>query len=201
MADVKGDLAGISKPGEAKPKLAERAKKLGMKEYGPEGFPVVFWDIFGQQGHPIRSTISDMGPLLLARLLELNEVQEGVLNVAFKVADDNGLLLLDLKDLRSLLNFISENAKDLMQTYGNVGKTSVATIVRALLVLEQQGGENLFGEPALALKDLMRTDARGHGQVNVLAADKLMENPRLYATFMLWLMSELFEELPEGGRP
>ena len=130
MADVKGDLSGISKPGEAKPKLVERAKKLGMKDYGPEGFPVVFWDIFGEQGHPVRATISDMGPLLLARLLELNEIQEGVLNVAFKVADDNGLLLLDLKDLRSLLNFVSENAKDLMQTYGNVNKTSVAAILR-----------------------------------------------------------------------
>lgn len=199
MADVKGDLSGISKPGEAKPKLAERAKKLGMKDYGPEGFPVVFWDIFGEQGHPIRATISDMGPLLLARLLELNEVQEGVLNVAFKVADDNGLLLLDLKDLRSLLNFVSNNAKDLMAKYGNVGKTSVAAILRALLVLEQQGGEKLFGEPALALRDLMRTDGKGYGQVNVLAADKLMEHPRLYATFMLWLMSELFEELPEVG--
>jgi len=199
MADVKGDLSGISKPGEAKPKIAARAKKLGMEDYGPEGFPVVFWDIFGEQGHPIRATISDMGPLLLARLLELNEIQEGVLNVAFKAADDNGLLLLDLKDLRSLLNFVSENSKDLMQTYGNVNKTSVAAILRGILVLEQQKGENLFGEPALDLKDLMRTDSRGNGQVNVLAADKLMEYPRLYATFMLWLMSELFEELPEVG--
>jgi DNA helicase HerA-like ATPase len=199
MADVKGDLAGISRPGEEKPKLAERAKKLGMKDYGPEGFPVVFWDIFGEQGHPIRATISDMGPLLLARLLELNEIQEGVLNVAFKVADDNGLLLLDLKDLRSLLNFVADNAKDLMQAYGNVSKTSVAAIARGLLVLERQGGEKFFGEPALALKDLMRTDAKGYGQVNVLAADKLMEHPRLYATFMLWIMSELFEELPEVG--
>ena len=199
MADVKGDLAGISKPGEPKPKLVERAKKVGMKDYGPEGFPVVFWDIFGEQGHPIRATISDMGPLLLSRLLELNEIQEGVLNVAFKVADDSGLLLLDLKDLRSLLNFVSENAGDLMQTYGNVNKTSVAAILRGILVLEQQGGEKLFGEPALALKDLMRTDSKAYGQVNVLASNKLMEQPRLYATFMLWLMSELFEELSEVG--
>jgi DNA helicase HerA-like ATPase len=199
MADVKGDLAGISKPGEPKPKLVERAKKVGMKDYGPEGFPVVFWDIFGEQGHPIRATISDMGPLLLSRLLELNEIQEGVLNVAFKVADDNGLLLLDLKDLRSLLNFVSENAGDLMQTYGNVNKTSVGAILRGILVLEQQGGEKLFGEPALALKDLMRTDSKAYGQVNVLASNKLMEQPRLYATFMLWLMSELFEELSEVG--
>lgn len=199
MADVKGDLSGISKPGGGNPKLAERAKKLGMKDYEPEGFPVVFWDILGEQGHPIRATISDMGPLLLARLLELNEVQEGVLNVAFKMADDNGLLLLDLKDLHSLLNFISENAKDLMQTYGNVSKTSVGAILRAILVLEQQGGEKLFGEPALALRDLMRTDSKGYGQVNVLAANSLMERPRMYATFMLWLMSELFEELPEVG--
>ena len=199
MADVKGDLAGISKPGEPKPKLVERAKKVGMKDYGPEGFPVVFWDIFGEQGHPIRATISDMGPLLLSRLLELNEIQEGVLNVAFKVADDSGLLLLDLKDLRSLLNFVSENAGDLMQTYGNVNKTSVGAILRGILVLEQQGGEKLFGEPALALKDLMRTDSKVYGQVNVLASNKLMEQPRLYATFMLWLMSELFEELSEVG--
>ena len=199
MADVKGDLAGISKPGEPKPKLVERAKKVGMKDYGPEGFPVVFWDIFGEQGHPIRATISDMGPLLLSRLLELNEIQEGVLNVAFKVADDSGLLLLDLKDLRSLLNFVSENAGDLMQTYGNVNKTSVGAILRGILVLEQQGGEKLFGEPALALKDLMRTDSKAYGQVNVLASNKLMEQPRLYATFMLWLMSELFEELSEVG--
>lgn len=199
MADVKGDLAGISKPGEKKPKLLERAKKLGMDNYGPEGFPVVFWDIFGEKGHPIRATISDMGPLLLARILELNEIQEGVLNVAFKMADDNGLLLLDLKDLHSMLNFVSENVKDLMQKYGNVSKTSVAAILRGILVLEQQGGEKLFGEPSLDLKDLMRTDTKGHGQVNVLAADKLMEQPRLYATFMLWLLSELFEELPEVG--
>jgi DNA helicase HerA-like ATPase len=170
-----------------------------MEDYGPEGFPAVFWDIFGEQGHPIRATISDMGPLLLARLLELNEIQEGVLNVAFKVADDNGLLLLDLKDLRSLLNFVSENTKDLMETYGNVSKTSVAAILRGLLVLEQQGGDKLLGEPALDLKDFMRNDSRGYGQLNVLAADKLMEHPRLYATFMLWLMSELFEELPEVG--
>jgi DNA helicase HerA-like ATPase len=199
MADVKGDLAGISKPGEPKPKLAERAKKVGMKDYGPEGFPVVFWDILGEQGHPIRATISDMGPVLLSRLLELNEIQEGVLNVAFKVADDNGLLLLDLKDLRSLLNFVSENAGDLMQTYGNVNKTSVGAILRGILVLDQQGGEKLFGEPALALKDLMRTDSKAYGQVSVLASNELMEQPRLYATFMLWLMSELFEELPEVG--
>jgi len=199
MADVKGDLSGISKPGDANPKLVERAKKVGMEDYGPEGFPVVFWDIFGEQGHPIRATISEMGPLLIARILELNEIQEGVLNVAFKVADDNGLLLLDLKDLRSLLNFVAENAGELMNTYGNVSKTSVATILRAILMLEQQGGEKLFGEPALVLKDLMRADSRSYGQVNVLVANKLMEHPRLYATFMLWLMSELFEELPEVG--
>lgn len=199
VADVKGDLSGISKPGGTKPKLVERAAKLGMQDYGPEAFPTVFWDIFGEQGHPVRTTISDMGPLLAARLLELNEIQEGVLNIAFKVADDNGLLLLDLKDLRSLLNFVSENAKELMGTYGNVSKTSVAAILRGILALEQQGGEKLFGEPALVLADLMRTDSKGYGVVNVLAADKLMDNPRLYATFMLWLMSELFEELPEVG--
>jgi uncharacterized protein len=199
MADVKGDLAGIGMPGKPSQKLTERAAALGMEDYGPEHFPVVYWDIFGEQGHPVRATISEMGPLLLSRLMELNEVQEGVLNVVFRLADENGLLLLDLKDLRAMLGFVSDHAQDLMLTYGNVSKTSVGAILRRLLVLEQQGAEKLLGEPALELKDFMRTDPRGFGVVNVLAADKLMGSPRLYATFMLWVMSELFEELPEVG--
>lgn len=201
MADVKGDLSGISQPGDINPKLQERADTIGLEDYEPEVFPTVFWDLFGKQGHPIRTTISDMGPLLLARLLELNDTQEGVLNVAFRVADDQGLLLLDLKDLRAMLNFIGENAKTLTTEYGNVSKASVGAIQRRLLVIEQQGGKNFFGEPALDLNDLMRTDRYGMGQINLLAADKLMQSPRLYSTFLLWLLSELFEELPEVGDP
>jgi len=199
MADIKSDLSGVSMPGNLTPKLQERAKKLGVKNYSAQGFPTVFWDLFGRQGHPLRATISDMGPLLLSRLLELNDTQEGVLNIAFKLADDQGLLLLDLKDLRSLITFVGEQSKELSTTYGNITTPTVGSIQRRLLVLEQQGGENLLGEPAVDLMDFMRTDANGYGYVNVLMADKLMENPRLYATFMLWLMSELFEELPEVG--
>jgi DNA double-strand break repair helicase HerA and related ATPase len=199
MADVKGDLSGISQEGIPNPKLSERAGKLGIKDYAYCSFPTVFWDLFGEQGHPIRATISDMGPLLLSRLLDLNDTQEGVLNVAFKVADDQGLLLLDFKDLRSLLNFVGENSKTLTTEYGTVRKASVGAIQRRLLMLEQQGAENFFGEPALELRDLMRTDLDGRAYINVLAADKLMLHPRLYATFMLWLLSELFEEMPEVG--
>lgn len=199
MADVKGDLAGIGMPGDMRPQLVERATALGMQGYASQSFPLVFWDIFGVQGHPVRTTISEMGPLLLSRLLELNEVQEGVLNVAFRVADDNGLLLLDLKDLRAILGFLGDNAQELITTYGTVNKTSIGTILRRLLVLEQQGADKLFGEPALELQDLMRHDLNGFGVVNVLAADKLMQSPRVYATFMLWLMAEVFEELPEVG--
>src|SRR6266852_17967 len=197
-ADIKGDLSGISEPGEAKEPFVARAKSLGF-EYEPDQFPVVFWDLFGEQGHPIRATVSEMGPLLLSRLLDLNEVQEGVLNICFRVADEQGLLLLDMKDLRAILSFIAEHAAELTTQYGNVSKQTVGTIQRQLLVLENQGGEKFFSEPALALKDFIRTDRDGRGFINILAADKLMENPRLYATFLLWLLSELFQELPEVG--
>ncbi len=199
LADVKGDLAGISEPGGQSPKVLERVKVLGLTDYAPAAVPVIFWDLFGEQGHPLRTTISEMGPLLLARLLELNDTQEGVLNVAFRVADEQGLLLLDLKDLRAMLNFVAENAASLRATFGNVSPASVGAIQRQLLILEQQGAEQFFGEPALDLRDLMRVDHRGQGYVSVLAADKLMQSPRLYSTFLLWLLSELFEELPEVG--
>src|SRR5258705_6936948 len=197
-SDIKGDLSGVAVAGEARQAFVKRAKELGF-EYEPDEFPVVFWDLFGEQGHPIRATISEMGPLLLARLMDLNEVQEGVLNIAFRVADEEGLLLLDLKDLRAILAFVAEHAEELTTQYGNVSKATVGTIQRQLLVLEIQGGTAFFGEPALALKDFMRTDRDGRGIINLLAADKLMENPRLYATFLLWLLLELFEELPEVG--
>lgn len=199
VADVKGDLAGLSQKGADNPKLVERARQLGMADYAAEAMPVVFWDLLGEQGHPIRTTISEIGPVLLSRLLDLNDVQEGVLNVAFKVADDQGLLLLDLKDLRAMLNFLGEHASELSTSYGQIGKTSLGAIQRQLLVLEQQGAEKFLGEPALELKDFMRQDNFGRGAVNVLAADRLMSSPRLYATFLLWLMSELFETLPEVG--
>ena len=199
-ADIKGDLSGISAVGEAKEAFVTRAKSLGF-DYEPDEFPVVFWDLFGEQGHPIRATISEMGPLLLSRLMDLNDVQEGVLNICFRVADEQGLLLLDLKDLRAMLGFIADHAAELTVQYGNVSKATIGTIQRQLLVLENQGGSKFFGEPALALKDFIRTDRDGRGFINILAADKLMENPRLYATFLLWLLSELFEELPEVGDP
>ncbi|HEX2216530.1 MAG TPA: helicase HerA-like domain-containing protein [Xanthobacteraceae bacterium] len=199
-ADIKGDLAGIAAVGDGKEPFVNRAKELGLA-YEPDQFPVVFWDLFGEQGHPVRATIAEMGPLLLARLMDLNDTQEGILNIAFRIADEQGWLLLDLKDLRAMLGFIAENAKQLTITYGNVSKQSVGAIQRQLLVLENQRAASFFGEPALALKDFMRTDRDGRGVVNILAADKLMENPRLYATFLLWLLSELFEELPEVGDP
>jgi uncharacterized protein len=199
-ADVKGDLSGISEVGEAKEAFVARAKSLGF-DYEPDQFPVVFWDLFGEQGHPIRATISEMGPLLLSRLMDLNDVQEGVINICFRVADEQGLVILDLKDLRAVLGFISDHAAELTVQYGNVSKATIGTIQRQLLVLENQGGSKFFGEPALALKDFIRTDREGRGFVNILAADKLMESPRLYATFLLWLLSELFEELPEVGDP
>jgi hypothetical protein len=199
-ADIKGDLSGIAAAGEAKEAFVTRAASMGLT-YQPDEFPTIFWDLFGEQGHPIRATISEMGPLLLSRLMALNEVQEGVLNIAFRVADEEGLALLDLKDMRAILNFIAENADQLTTQYGNVSKQTVGTIQRQLLVLENQGGTGFFGEPALELKDFMRTDREGRGYINILAADKLMESPRLYATFLLWLLSELFEELPEVGDP
>ncbi len=198
-ADIKGDLAGISQPGKPNPKLEQRAAALGVSDYAYRGAPAVFWDLFGQQGHPVRATVAEMGPLLLARMLELNDTQEGVLNVAFKLADDEGLLLLDYKDLRAILTYVAGRADELATQYGNVSKASVGTIQRKLLTLEQAGGEPFFGEPALELSDLMLLTPDGRGAVNVLAADKLMASPRLYATFMLWLLSALFEELPEVG--
>ena len=199
-ADIKGDLSGIAVVGESKDFFVARAKELGFA-YEPDEFPVIFWDLFGEQGHPVRATVSEMGPLLISRLMDLNDTQEGVLNIAFRVADEQGLLLLDLKDLRAMLGFIADNAGKLTTAYGNVSKASIGAIQRQLLVLENQRGTVFFGEPALMLKDFMRVDRDGRGVINVLAADKLMENPRLYATFLLWLLSELFEELPEVGDP
>ena len=191
-ADVKGDLSGIAAVGEPKDFLVKRAKEMGF-EYHPDEFPVMFWDLFGEQGHPVRATISEVGPLMLARMMDLNDVQEGVLNIAFRVADENGLLLLDLKDLRAILAFVAEHANELTVQYGNVSKQTVGTIQRQLLVLENQGGAKFFSEPALELKDFMKADRDGRGFINILAADKLMESPRLYATFLLWMLSELFE--------
>ncbi|MGK9166468.1 DUF853 domain-containing protein [Inquilinus limosus] len=201
VADVKGDIAGISQPGEANPKIEERAKTLGLSELQYQGFPTVFWDLYGKQGTPVRATVAEMGPLLLSRLLQLNDTQEGVLNIAFKAADQEGLLLLDLKDLQALLAFMAENASKFTGVYGNVSKASVGSIQRQLLVLEQQGAEAFFGEPALDLLDLARTAPDGRGVINVLAAETLIQAPRLYATFLLWLLSELFERLPEVGDP
>ncbi|NBC49582.1 MAG: DUF853 family protein [Gammaproteobacteria bacterium] len=203
LADVKGDLAGISQTGGDNAKVAERVAELQLDEtaFAYQACPVTLWDLYGEQGHPVRTTISEMGPLLLARLLNLNDVQEGVLNICFRVADDNGLLLLDLKDLRAMLNHVAENARALRTTFGNVSAASVGAIQRRLLKLEDQGGDRLFGEPALDLADLLQTDLNGHGLINVLAADKLIRNRTLYATFLLWLLSELFEQLPEVGDP
>ena len=201
-ADIKGDLSGLSAEGEYKDFLDKRAKDIGFADdYEFESFPTVFWDLFGEQGHPIRTTVSEMGPLLLARLMELNPTQEGVLNIAFKIADDEGLLLLDMKDLRALLVNLAERASEISAEYGNVSKASIGAIQRQLLVLEEQGGEDFFGEPALDIMEIMHTNRQGKGLVNILAADKLMGAPRLYATFLLWLLSELFEELPEVGDP
>jgi len=203
MADVKGDLAGIGQPGGDNSKVAERVAELGLES---DGFayaacPVAYWDILGEQGHPVRTTMTEMGPLLLARLMRLNDVQEGVLNIVFRLADDNGWLLLDIKDLRALLTHVADNSRDLSRQYGNISKASVGAIQRRLLTLETQGGDKLFGEPALDLADLMQTDEKGHGYVNLLAADKLIRTPALYSTFLLWLLSELFEQLPEVGDP
>ncbi len=198
-ADIKGDLAGISQAGTPNPKLEQRAVSLGVADFAYRASPAVFWDVFGQQGHPVRATVAEMGPMLLGRMLELNDTQEGVLSIAFKLADDEGLLLLDYKDLRAVLAHVASRADVLATTYGNVSKASVGTIQRKLLTLEQAGGEPFFGEPALDLGDLLLVTPDGRGAVNVLAADKLVASPRLYATFMLWLLSALFEELPEVG--
>lgn len=201
LADVKGDLAGLSQPITPHPKIDERLETIGIEEFTPTAWPVVFWDLFGNSGHPIRTTISEMGPLLLSALLELNDTQEGILHIAFRIADEQGLLLLDLEDLRALLRFVADNAKLFSKQYGNISSASVAAIQRRLLVLDEQGAEHFFGEPALELADIQRVDFSGKGVINVLAADKLIHKPRLYATFLLWLLSELFEELPEVGDP
>ena len=204
LADIKGDLGGISQAGGDNPRVTQRAAEMTLERdegFAYAGNPVMLWDILGEQGHPVRTTVSELGPMLLSRLLNLNEVQEGVINIVFQVADENGWLLLDLKDLRALLAHVADTADSLQTRYGNVSKASVGAILRSLLALEQQGGEMLFGEPALALQDMMQTDVAGHGYINVLVADKLINTPALYSTFLLWLLSELFEELPEVGDP
>jgi uncharacterized protein len=201
MADVKGDLAGLSQAGGNNAKIVARAQEIGLSDFKGEASPVVFWDVFGENGHPVRATISEMGPLLLGRLLELNETQEGVLNLVFKIADESGLLLLDLKDLRSMLQYVADNADQFTTQYGNVSAASAGTIQRNLLALESQGADKFFGEPALDLNDLIQTQG-GRGVINILAAEKLMQqSPKVYATFLLWLLSELFEQLPEIGDP
>src|SRR5215468_2225593 len=200
-ADIKGDLSGIAAAGEKKEGLVKRAKEIGLDDWTNVAFPTLFWDLFGEQGHPIRATVQDMGPLLLARLMELNETQEGVLNILFRVAADENMPLLDLKDLRSMANDVGQRGKSLMTKYGNVSTVSVGAIQRRLLVLEEQGADNFFGEPALEIGDFMRTAADGRGFVNILAAERLMKTPRLYATFLLWLLAQLFDKLPEVGDP
>ncbi|MBI1620781.1 helicase HerA-like C-terminal domain-containing protein [Aquamicrobium zhengzhouense] len=200
-ADIKGDLAGLSQMGVSQDFLHKRAAAIKLEPYEFGEFPVIFWDLFGEQGHPIRTTISEMGPLLLSRLMNLSEAQEGVMNIAFRLADEEGMLLLDMKDLQAMLANMAERAQEIGARYGNVSRQSVGAIQRQLLVLEQQGGNYFFGEPALTIADLMRTTRDGRGAINVLAADKLMNNPRLYSTFLMWLLSELFEELPEVGDP
>jgi DNA helicase HerA-like ATPase len=201
MADVKGDLAGLSQKGEPKGKIKERIDQLKLKGFTFDACPVVFWDAFGEHGHPVRATISEMGPLLLSRMLNLNDTQTGVLTLAFKIADDNGLLLLDLKDLRAMLQHVGENARTFTTQYGNISAASIGAIQRGLLALEHQGAEKFFAEPALNINDLMQTDGKGHGVINILAAETLMSAPKLYASFLLWLLAELFEQLPEVGDP
>jgi len=201
MADVKGDLSGLPFPGGENPKVTERVSKLGLKDFSFEDYPVAFWDVFGEQGHPVRTTISEMGPLLLSRILSLNEIQSGVLSITFKIADDNGWLLLDLKDLRAMAQFVGDNAEQFKTQYGNISAASIGAIQRNLLTLEEQGANKYFGEPALNIEDLMQTGSKGKGMINILTADKLMQSPRIYATFLLWLLSELFEQLPEVGDP
>jgi hypothetical protein len=202
LADVKGDLSGLCKPATPHPKIQERIERIAIQDYQARGYPVVFWDLFGGKGHPVRTTVSEMGPLLLANLLELNDTQQGVLYACFRIADDNGMLLLDLKDLQSMLSWMSENRKNLEKDYGNLAGASVAAIQRDLLVLEEQGADRFFGEPAVKLEDLMITDFSGNGVISVLDATRLMHtSPRLYATMLLWLLAELFEQLPEVGDP
>src|SRR5690242_10886505 len=200
-ADIKGDLSGISQPGKENPKIDARVKKLKLADFAFSACPVTFWDVFGEHGHPVRATTSEMGPLLFSRLLNLNDTQAGVMTLVFKIADDNQLLLLDLKDLQALLQHVGDHARDYQTQYGNISAASIGAIQRGLLTLQQQGGDKFLGEPALNLDDLIQTDSSGHGVVNILAADKLLSSPTLYATFLLWLMSELFEKLPEVGDP
>jgi DNA helicase HerA-like ATPase len=201
MADVKGDLSGLCQPGGDNPKVVERVQQLGLSDFAFLGYPVDFWDVEGVQGHPVRTTISEMGPLLLGRLLNLNEIQTGVLTLVFKIADDNGLLLLDMKDLRAMAQYVGDHAEEFKTGYGNISAASIGAIQRNLFALEHQGGDRLFGEPALNLADLLQTDADGRGIINILAADRLMASPKVYATLLLWLLSELFEQLPEVGDP
>lgn len=199
MADVKGDLTGIAAAGQSSEKLQARLEKIGVSDWEPHANPVVLWDIFGEKGHPVRATVSDLGPLLLARLLNLNEVQSGVLNIIFRIADDRGLLLLDFKDLRAITQFIGDNAKSFQNQYGNINSASIGAIQRGLLTLEQQGAEHFFGEPMLDIADWMRVDASGKGVINILSAEKLYQMPKLYAASLLWMLSELYERLPEAG--
>src|ERR1700733_13678403 len=198
-ADVKGDLSGISQAGKSSPKFDARVAALGLGEWSFVGCPVVFWDVFGKQGHPVRATVSEMGPLLFSRILNLNDTQTGVLTLVFKIADDGGLLLLDMKDLQAMLQHVGDNSKEYQTQYGNISAASIGAIQRGLVTLGKQGGDLFFGEPALNIEDLLQVDAKGHGVVNILAADKLLQSPTLYATFLLWTLSELFEKLPEVG--
>lgn len=199
LSDIKGDLSGLCEPGTSNKKIAERIEQLGLTGFSFQRFPVQFWDVFGEQGFPARTTVSEMGPLLLSRLLNLNEVQSGILNMVFRIADDMGLLLLDIKDLKAMLAYVAENAAKYTVEYGTVSKQSVGAIQRALLVIEEQGGNRFFGEPALDIKDFLKTDSSGRGNINILASEKLFHSPALYSTFLLWMLSELFEELPEVG--
>jgi DNA helicase HerA-like ATPase len=199
MADIKGDLSGLVMPGGDNPKIVERAAALGLPGVLPEGYPVTFWDVYGETGIPVRTTISEMGPLLLSRILDLSGIQADVLTILFRIADDRGLLLLDIKDLKAMARYCGENAKDLKNQYGNISPSSIGSIQRSLLNLEQQGGDRFFGEPALNVLDFLKTDAVGRGMINILAADRLMQSPKIYATLLLWLLSELFEQFPEAG--
>ncbi len=201
LADIKGDLSGLCQPGGDNPKVVERVKTLGLSDFSYQAYPVTFWDVYGLQGHPVRTTVSEMGPLLLSRLLNLNETQSGVLTLVFKLADDNGLLLLDLKDLRAMLQYVGDNAEQVRTQYGNVSAASIGAIQRNLLALEHEGGEAFFGEPALNLADFLQTSAQGRGMINILSADRLINAPKVYATLLLWLLSELFEAMPEVGDP
>lgn len=201
LSDVKGDLTGIAAPGGGNRKVEERIRDLGLEGFQYAGFPVVFWDVLGDRGHPVRTTVSEMGPLLLGRILNLNDTQSGVLSMIFRIADDNGLLLLDLKDLRAMAAFVGDNGNKFKVEYGNVSRASIGAIQRNLLVLEEQGGDRFFGEPALTIDDLLQTDSRGRGMINILLADRLIQSPKVYATFLLWLLAELYEQLPEVGDP